>query len=246
VRLRLGYRPGDFGLERILTGGELVTAGLLRRCQELFGAVEYVEAYGMTETLPFGGASCTDGHLHFDVSLGLLEVHNPETDGPAAAGEAGSLIVTPLPPYRETTLLLRYDTEDMVRPLAGPFTCSLRNLTAITQLLGKRRLSVRHADGWTFPRDVVEALEAVDAVPLPARYGFWAVPGGVAVEVLVGQDGAAVRRAIGETLEEHGVPLRELRLVTERHELHRPMPLRCDLQEVGFAAPVDLSPAVQR
>jgi phenylacetate-coenzyme A ligase PaaK-like adenylate-forming protein len=239
--LRLGYRPGDFGLERILTGGELVTDGLRQRCQALFGPVEYLETYGMTETLPFGGTRCPRGHLHFEASPGLLEVHNAATNAPAAPGEAGSLVVTPLPPYRETTLLLRYDTEDMVRPLAGPLDCSLRNLTATTHLLGKRRLSVQHADGWTFPRDVAEALEALEVVPLPARYGFWAVPGGVAVEVLARQDGAAARRTIGEALEARGVPLRALRVVTERRELERPVPLRCDLRETGFdsAAPSD-------
>jgi phenylacetate-coenzyme A ligase PaaK-like adenylate-forming protein len=53
--LRLGYRPADFGLERIYTGGELVTAGLKARCRELFGLVQVEESYGMTEPWPFGG-----------------------------------------------------------------------------------------------------------------------------------------------------------------------------------------------
>ncbi|HET8682848.1 MAG TPA: AMP-binding protein, partial [Micromonosporaceae bacterium] len=235
--LRLGYRPADFGLERIFLGGELATAGLLRRCRALFGAVECVESYAMTETLPFGGARCEGGHLHFEASHGLLEVRDPETGAPARAGEAGTLVATPLPPYRETTLLLRYDTEDVVRPLAGPLGCGLRTLTATTNLLGKLPLAVRHADGWTFPRDVAEALEAVEAVPLPARYGFRAVPGGVAVEVVARHDGAAARRAIAAALEGRGVPLRALRVVAEPNELQRPVPLRCDLRETGFGTP---------
>jgi hypothetical protein len=191
----------------------------------------------MTETIPFGGARCEDGHLHFEASHGLLEVHNPETNAPAQAGEAGTLVVTPLPPYRETTLLLRYDTGDVVRPLAGPLNCSLRHLTATSNLLGKLPLAVRHLDGWTFPRDVAEALEGVEAVPLPARYGFWAEPGGVGVEVVARQDGAAARQAIAAALEERGVPLRALRVVTEPSALHRPVPLRCDLRETGFSTP---------
>jgi phenylacetate-CoA ligase len=233
--LSLGYRPGDFGLERIFVGGEVVTLGLKQRCQELFGPVTFLEGYAMTETIPFGGRSCSDGHLHFEASHGLLEVIDPETGRPAVAGESGTIVVTPFAPYRETTLLLRYDTEDMVRPLVAPLTCSLRNVPGTSNLLGKRRLSVRHDNGWTFPRDILEALEGVEEVPLPARCGFWAVPGGVAVEVVTRDgDGPIARRAIGDQLESHQVPVRELYLREHSSELLRPLPLRCDLRETSF------------
>ena len=147
------------------------------------------------------------------------------------------MVATPLPPYRETTLLLRYDTEDVVRALdAVPLTCELRNLPATGDVLGKLRLSARHEHGWTFPRDVLEALEAVEAVPLPARCGFWSVPGGVALEAVVRGDSPDVGREIGDRLEARGVPLRELRLVDDGRALQRPLPLRCDLREASFAS----------
>ena len=79
----------------------------------------------------------------------------------------------------------------MVRPIAGPLSCSLSHLPATTNLLGKRRLSAQYENGWTFPRDVMEALEAVAEIPLPARFGFWAVPRGVAVEVVTSDATAA-------------------------------------------------------
>src|SRR5215217_5186967 len=100
-----------------------------------------------------------------------------------------------------------------------------------SNLLGKLGLATRHDVGWIFPRDVLEALEAVEAVPLPARCGFWAAPGGVAVEIFVEQSTADTRRAIERSLEEHGVPVRELHLVTDRSWRRRPLPLRCDLRE---------------
>jgi hypothetical protein len=53
--------------------------------------------------------------------------------------------------------------------LDGPLACTLRTQPATSDLLGKRRLAVRHDAGWTFPRQVLEALEALEAVPLPAR-----------------------------------------------------------------------------
>jgi phenylacetate-coenzyme A ligase PaaK-like adenylate-forming protein len=233
--LQRGYRPADFGLEHVLVGGEVVTEGLKQRARRLFGDVTFVQGYAMTETIPFGGRACPDGHLHFEPSHALLEVVEPETAHPVAVGEPGTLVVTPFAPYRETTLLLRYDTEDMARLATEPLTCDLRNLPATTDLLGKRRLSVRHDHGWTFPRDVLEALEGVDDVPLPARCGFWAVPGGVAVEVVTrGGDGPLLRRVIGDQLEARQVPVRELYLREHAGALQRPLPLRCDLRETSF------------
>jgi phenylacetate-coenzyme A ligase PaaK-like adenylate-forming protein len=241
-----GYKPSDFGLRRIMMGGEVGTDALKRRCQELFGPVEVRENYGMTELVPFGGTLCTEGHLHFEPAMGLIEVLSLDGSGPAAPGEPGTVVATPSPPYRETTLLLRYNTEDVVRALEGPLTCSMAGFPATTHLLGKQRLSVRHEHGWTLVRDVIEALESLDDVPLPARYGFWPVPGGVAVEVVARGDGAATRRRILDSLEEHGVPVRTLRVCTDRSELTRPLPLRCDLKETSFAKPADGPAALLR
>jgi hypothetical protein len=130
--------------------------------------------------------------------------------------------------------LLRYDTEDVVRRLDDAPICGLRHLPATGDLLGKVRLAVQHEHGWTFPRDVLEALEAIEDVPLPARCGFWAIPGGVAIEVVTRTDTSELRRSIERGLEEHGVPVRALDLVTDRRQLRRPLPLRCDLREATF------------
>jgi phenylacetate-CoA ligase len=232
-----GYRRADFGLERISVGGEIVTAGLKTRSQELFGPLTFSEGYGITEPWPFGGTLCEEGHLHFEHSHGLLEVLHLETGDPALAGEVGTLVLTPFPPYRETSVLLRYNTEDVVRSLAGPCTCALRHLPVTTDILGKRRLAVRHEGGWIFPRAVVEALEAIEDVPLPARYGFWAVPGGVAVEVVARADVPSVRRRIEQSLIDWQVPVCELHVVTDQTQLSRPFPLRCDLREHSFRPP---------
>jgi phenylacetate-CoA ligase len=235
--LRLGYGPADFGVERIFIGGEIVTAGLKARCQQLFGPVQFVEGYGMTEPWPFGGTLCAEGHLHFEPAHGLLELLNPLTGAPARAGELGTLVLTPFPPFRETTIVLRYDTHDAVRALDGPPTCALRHMPAASNLLGKLRLAVQHDDGWVFPRDVLEALESIEELPLPARCGFWAVPGGVAAEV-VAQDTPPVRRAIEQILQARGVPIEELHLVEHQSQLRHPFPLRGDLRELSFAQPV--------
>jgi phenylacetate-CoA ligase len=228
---RLGYKPSDFGLKRIDTGGEIVTHALRRRAQEFFGNVPYWESYGMTETWGMGGQVCEEGHLHY--GGGWWEFLNADTGAPAQPGEVATMVCTPLPPSRDTTLVIRYDTQDLVRMLREPPTCSLKAVPAVDGPLGKRALSVRHEDGWTVPRQVLEALESVDALPLPARCGFWAVPGGVAVEV-VAPDDAAVLRSVGASLEAQGVPLRELHRRDDRGQLQHAIPLRGDLRELSF------------
>ena len=232
--LKSDYRPIDFGLERISVGGEIVTVGLKNRCQKLFGPVEFIQGYAMTETWPFGATRCKDGHLHFEPSQGLLEVLDPDTSEPARPGQTGTIVGTPFAPYREASVVLRYDTEDVVQSIAGPLTCNLKHWPATTDLQGKLRLSVHGPDGWIYPRQIREALEAIEEVPLPARCGFWAVPGGIVVEVLVRQANDALHRKIGQCLEEQNVPVQELRLVEDPSQLQHPLPLRCDLREALF------------
>ena len=241
-----GYRPADFGLEQVSIGGEIVSQGLKRRCRELFGEVCYSEGYGMTEIWPFGGTLCDQGHLHFEPTQGLVEVIDPETGLPTAAGQVGTIVATPFPPYRETTLLLRYQTEDLARKLDGPFTCNRRRFPATSDLLGKLRLAVRHAGGWTTPRDILEALEDIQEVPLPARCGFWAVPEGVAVEVVTRSDTAQARRKVAEALEKQHIPVRELRLLSDPSQLQHPFPHRGDLRELSFGAVVSEVQPVDR
>lgn len=245
--LRLGYSPADFGLERLSVGGEIVTTGLKARARQLFGTqVKIGEGFGMTETWPCTGEICEAGHLHFEPSQGLVEVLAMDDDSPAAAGELGRMVVTPLPPYRETTPVLRCDTQDLVYALVGPLTCTRRHLPGMSNILGKARLAVQHDSGWTTPRAVLEALEAVDAVPLPARCGFWAQGDGVGVEVVAPGDSPGLRRAITAGLEAQGVPVRALHLVECAGALRRPYPLRGDLREAMFPTPAPVVPPAPR
>jgi NAD(P)-dependent dehydrogenase (short-subunit alcohol dehydrogenase family) len=105
----------------------------------------------------------------------------------------------------------------------------------IERLLGKRDLAVRHDEGWTYPCQVAEALEALDETPLPARYGYWGIPGGVSVEVVVRNATPDTRCLVQASLWEHGVPVQEVSLLERRDQLRRPMPLRGDLREQLFS-----------
>ena len=109
----------------------------------------------------------------------MLEVVDPETGGPHKATSPAPSSPhrsrrTARPPYCCATTRRTW-----CAGWRGPLACELRAQPATSPLLGKLRFAVRHEAGWTFARDVLEALEGVDEVPLPARYGFWAVPGGL-------------------------------------------------------------------
>jgi acyl-CoA synthetase (AMP-forming)/AMP-acid ligase II len=227
--------PEQFGLKRIILGGEMVTQGIRRRCRDWFVGVEINEGYGISEIWPFGGTLCEQGHLHFEPSQGLMEVIDPVTGLPAKPGEVGTLVLTPFAPYRESVVLLRYDTQDLVQVLDKNCTCSLKHLPATTHLLGKRRLCVRHKDGWTCPRHVLEAIEGIDELPLPARCGYWAEGNGVAVEIALPEGAQTMRSQIGGALEVNGVPVHSLHLVTNAAELQHPLPWRGDLREASFS-----------
>jgi phenylacetate-CoA ligase len=235
--LSQGYTPADFGLERIFLGGEIVTEGVKQHCQALFGPVKIEEAYGITEAYPLGGVICEQGQLHYEPLNGLMEVIDPDTGRPAQPGQIGSLILTPFAPYREAMVVLRYDSQDLVRSPARPCACSLKHLPAVGKLLGKKRLAVRHAHGWTTPADVLEAIAAVEAIPMPARGGLWPLADGVAVEVAVPHDHPALRHRLEASLQAWGVPVRTLVLVTNPADLSQPIPLRGDLTETGFEPP---------
>ena len=230
----LGYRPRDFAVERIVLGGEVATQGLRDRATRLFGDVEYIEPYAATEIFGTGALTCLSGHLHFPVPPGLVEVLSLDGRRQAEPGEHGTLVVTPFAPYRTTTVVLRYDTADVVHVPAEAPTCELSTIPATSNVLGKLARSIPHEGGWTFPRDVVEALEALDEVPLPARFGMRADRGGVSVEVVARKDDTRTRRRIATALERR-VPLRGLRVVTDPAALEDPVLLRAALREHSFS-----------
>jgi phenylacetate-coenzyme A ligase PaaK-like adenylate-forming protein len=228
-----GLGPDDFALRQIFTGGELLTAGLRARLAALFGEIGIDETYALTETLPFGARVCRDGHLHFEATNGLLELINPLTGRRADPGEDATTVATPLPPVRETTILLRYDTEDVVEVLPAELDCELRHQPACSRVKGKLAACACLDDGrLVTPRQVAEALEASPHVPLPARYGLRSCGDRVVVEAVVrNHTDAEARRDVLEGLLDTGVPLRELRLLDDPGQLSRPMPLRGDLCE---------------
>ncbi|MGA8113679.1 MAG: AMP-binding protein [Actinocatenispora sp.] len=227
---RLGYRPGDFGLEQIACGGEILTAALTRRAEALFGATVR-DTYGMTETYPVSGQNCTEGHLHFAAEQGLLEVLDPETFAPAKPGEVGMLVATPYQPYRETTLVLRYATGDLVRTLTEQPTCEMAGQPATSPLLGKAEFSPGQGSTRLYQRDILELLEAERALPLPIRYRTDPASDGFDLHVQGPEDDTALLSRLETRASDAGLPVRKIVLHDDLAGVGRPQFVRSLLRE---------------
>jgi phenylacetate-coenzyme A ligase PaaK-like adenylate-forming protein len=233
---RDGLGPGDFRLRRIDCGGEVLSAALARAARETLGPVFVNDTFGMTEVLPVSGRVCEQGHLHHDLNMGFVEVIDLDSGEPAAAGELGSVVITPYFPYRECMPVFRYDTRDVVRKLAdGDLTCSLSGTPATSQILGKAGQLLRVDGRVVTPREIVEACEALPGEPWPARFAVRALP--TELQLTLSRDTAGgltadeVARRIAT--DEHGLPV-VCTVVDGPAAALRP--LRADLIESTFTA----------
>ena len=235
---RAGWAPGDFGLQRIFSGGEIMTEALRLRAAEVFGAT-VADSYSATEISPASGTVCSQGHLHFSPETAYYEVLDPLDQSPVAPGEVGVLTVTPYPPYRDTTMLLRFSTGDFVRAFADDavFACELAALPATSPILGRDG-----SGAGRFTRDVLEVLQGDREIPLPTRYAYTGIDGDGSgglgdpvLHVLVDHDDPELRDRVHARLVARGVPVTRAVLVEDALDLPTRCHLRCDLTEWTYA-----------
>ncbi|MFD7450653.1 phenylacetate--CoA ligase family protein [Kitasatospora sp. NPDC059827] len=238
------WQHGDFGLESISVGGEVLSAPLRRRAEAVFGAA-VASAYLMTEILPSGASPCTEGHLHHTTEFGHLEVLDPVSGEPTTPGGIGTVVHTPYVPYRECTLLLRYATGDLVRLPDGQPDCELAHLPATSGILGR----------WSGPlstavttREVLDLVEAEPEVPLPARYALTEGPAGptgpARLHLLVPRlPATALLGRLEERAAAAGLRLSAIVLHEDRAAMPPTAPVRADLREHSFEAPGASAPA---
>jgi phenylacetate-CoA ligase len=233
---RRGLCPKDFRLRTIDVGGEVLSPSLAQAARETFGVTNIRDLFAMTEVIPVFGRTCTEGHLHFDINMGLVEYLDLKTGEPAEPGAQATVVVTPFFPYRDCMPVFRYDTRDVVRCLPGDaLTCELAGLPGTGPIEGKAdqllRLGPNHI---VTPRQLVEAVEALPTRPWPARFRATIHDGRVRltlpVSTITGLDEAEVARHFTD----RGLDL-DLALVGD-DQANALRPLRSDLHETTFAA----------
>jgi phenylacetate-coenzyme A ligase PaaK-like adenylate-forming protein len=233
---RRGLGPGDFQLRRIDGGGEMLTTSLAAAARETFGVTRVNDVFSMTEVIPVTGRTCSAGHLHHDINMGLVELLDLETGEPAAPGALSTVVITPYFPYRECMPIFRYDTRDVVRRLPeGELQCEVAGIPATSPVLGKadHLLRLGPADVVT-PRELAEAVEALPSQPWPGRFRARVLDGRLQLRLpesaLDGLGEADAR----EHFAERGLDV-DLALVSDADAVSL-RPLRSDLRETTFVA----------
>lgn len=224
-----GWSPADFGLQEIHVSGEVLTNALAQRAEETFGA-PVIDGYSMTEIMPVAGQHCTQGHLHIAADQGYVEVLDPSSHTPTAPGAVGVLTVTPYLMYRQTTMLLRYSTGDLVRILPDDkeLDCELAGIPATSRILGKLTTAALTT------RDLLEVLQAERQLPLPTRYALADTPAGTVLHVVAGTSNNGLLTRLEARAADAALSLAGIVLAEDATELPAPCPVRADLREQTF------------
>ena len=110
-------------LSKVIYGAERSSAALRQRLKTLLGVTHLFDVPGLTELYgPGTGMECQYHQgIHYWADYYILEILNPETLEPAAAGAVGEMVVTTL--RKEGAPLIRYRTRDLTRLLPGVCPC---------------------------------------------------------------------------------------------------------------------------
>lgn len=230
---RRGTSPSDFRLRRIDVGGEVLTSTLRRAAQHTFGGPRLNDVFGMTEVIPVSASTCSQGHLHHDINMGLVEVLGLETGAPAGPGEPGTVVITPYYPYRECMPVFRYDTRDVVYRLPdAELTCEVAGVPATSAIVGKADHLLRLGDELVTPRALAEAVESLPSQPLPARFRAEVVGGVLQLTLPFAAVSGLSEPDLLNHFASHGLDVRIATVPDDQARWLRP--LRSDLHETTF------------
>jgi acyl-CoA synthetase (AMP-forming)/AMP-acid ligase II len=224
--------PEAFRLRRIDCGGEVLSSSLRRAAVETLGA-PVNDTFGMTEVLPVSGRTCSAGHMHHDLNMGLVEVVDVDTGATVEPGELGTVVITPYFPFRECMPVLRYDTRDVVRRLpSDELNCELAGTPGTSRILGKADQLLRIGGRSITPRDLLEVFEGLPSEPWPGRYRAHVEGNSVVFSVPRAVDGEAA--LLEARFREAGIAA-EVRLGAGDPDGRELRTLRADLLETTFA-----------
>jgi len=117
-----------------------------------------------------GAFECDHGRLHFLDLSGIIEFLDPQTERPVASGQPGVAVVTAFYPDRELMPVLRYWTDDLMRPSVDPLCpCGLVT-TSIEEILGRADQMVTVGGQNYYPQPVGDALTVFRELVQPPRF----------------------------------------------------------------------------
>ncbi|MBX3024713.1 phenylacetate--CoA ligase family protein [bacterium] len=148
-----GLDPAEvFRTVQVVFCGGAVLPPALRRIIEHDWQARVVEIYGSNETMLMG-VGCPRGRLHLCNELLELEVLDPRTHAPVAAGARGVLTITSL--VHEVMPLVRYVTGDLVR--LDPAGCDCGHGGPVGEVFGRAGDEFTYGDRATTPYELLDA-----------------------------------------------------------------------------------------
>ena len=157
-----GIGPGELSLEVGLFGAEPWSEPMRAELERRLG-LRARNCYGLSEIIGPGVAmECEEGAgSHINEDHFLVEVLDPDTGEPVAAGEPGELVITTL--TKEALPLLRYRTADIAALDESPCACG-RTLARMGPVRGRRddMLILRGVN--VYPSEIEDVLLGVDGV----------------------------------------------------------------------------------
>jgi phenylacetate-coenzyme A ligase PaaK-like adenylate-forming protein len=166
----LGVDFRQSGLQRINTGGAMVSEDLKQRVMDTWG-IPLIEGYGLTEVFTCAAGQCgRSDRLHFTDMTGYAEVLDPQTEEPVPPGEPGVLTITTFYPDRELMPLLRYWTADLVI-MAPDRNCPCGLPTSqILDVVGRADHMVKVGLQAFYPQEIGDSLLTFAELVLPPRF----------------------------------------------------------------------------
>ncbi len=135
VMMDMGINPNGLSLRYGLFGAEPWSEAMRLEINERLG-IKATDNYGLSEVMGPGVAGeCEECNgLHINEDHFLVEVLDPETLQPVAAGEVGELVLTTL--TKEAFPVIRYRTRDLTRLIPEPCPCG-RTSVRMSRMLGR-------------------------------------------------------------------------------------------------------------
>jgi phenylacetate-CoA ligase len=128
-------KPEDINLRVGLFGGEPWTESMRREIEKRLGIIA-TDNYGLSEIMgPGVSGDCLEkSGMHMQEDCFLFEHIDPDTGEPAAPGEIGELVITPL--MRRGFSVLRYRTRDLCRIFNNACPCG-RTTRRMSKVIGR-------------------------------------------------------------------------------------------------------------
>jgi phenylacetate-CoA ligase len=110
-------------VKKVIFGAERASDALRQKVKTLLGAEHIFDIPGLTEVYgPGTGLDCPyHKGIHYWADYYILEILNPETLAPVAAGDVGEMVYTTL--RKEGAPMIRYRSRDLTRLIPGRCAC---------------------------------------------------------------------------------------------------------------------------